>query len=111
MPETLVLQIDSMPDFESHVLAAQPPVLVDFYSDSCPPCRQLAPTLDALAEEYEGRALLFKVNVEDAPDVAQRYGIQGLPAVVFFSAGQEIERLVRLQPRKVYTDALDRLID
>ena len=106
----MVLQIDNIPDFESRILGARQPVLVDFYSDSCPPCRQLAPTIDALAEEYDGRALLCKVNVERATDLAQRYGIQGIPAVVFFSGGQEVERLVRLQPRSAYTDALDKLI-
>ena len=106
----MVLQIDTMPDFESRVLGAQQPVLVDFYSDSCPPCRQLAPTIDALAEEYEGRALVCKVNVEHAADSAQRYGVQGIPAVVFFSEGEEVERLVRLHPRKAYTEVLDRLI-
>ena len=110
MPKAMVLQIDNMSDFETQVLGAQQPVLVDFYSDSCPPCRQLAPAIDALAEEYDGCALLCKVNVEHATDLAKRYGIQGIPAVVFFSGGQEVERLVRLQPRSTYTDALDKLI-
>ena len=102
--------IESAADFESQVLEARQPVMVDFYSDSCPPCRQLAPTLEILAEEYEGRALVCKVNVEHVPDLAQRYGIQGIPAVVFFDEGEEVERLVRLRPRKAYTDVLDRLI-
>ena len=66
-------------------------------------------TLLEKAEEYEGRALICKVDVEHVPDLAQRYGIQGIPAVVFFSEGKEVERLVRLQPRKAYTDVLDRL--
>jgi thioredoxin 1 len=104
------VQIENAADFESRVLGARQPVLVDFYSDSCPPCRQLAPTLETLAEEYEGRAMICKVNVEHVPDLAQRYGIQGIPAVVFFSEGAEVERLVRLRPRKAYTDILDRLI-
>jgi len=104
------LEINNTADFEQQVLQAKLPVMVDFYSNSCPPCRQLAPTVEELAEEYEGRAVVCKINVEHAPDLAQRYGIQGIPAVVFFQSGQEVQRLVRLQPRTTYTDVLDKLI-
>jgi len=104
------LQIDNFADFERLVLQAKLPALVDFYSNSCPPCRQLAPTVETLAEEYAGRAVVCKINVEKAPDLAQQYGIQGIPAVVFFKDGKEVQRLVRLQPRSSYTDVLDKLI-
>ena len=103
------MQIDNGTDFERYVLKAERPVLVDFYSDSCPPCRKLAPTIEILAEEYDGRAVVCKINVEQVPDVARQYGIQGIPAVLFFSGGQEVQRLVRLQPRDVYTEVLDKL--
>ncbi|UCD50557.1 MAG: thioredoxin family protein [Phycisphaerales bacterium] len=104
------LQIANVADFERLALQAKLPVLVDFYSNSCPPCRQLAPTVEELAEEYAGRAVVCKINVERAPDLAQQYGIQGVPAVVFFKDGEEMQRLVRLQPRSSYTDVLDKLI-
>lgn len=104
------VQIDNVADFERQVLQAEQPVLVDFYSNSCPPCRQLAPTIETLAEEYAGRAVVCKINVEHVPDLAQQYGIQGIPAVVFFTGGKEVQRLVRLQPRSSYTDVLDKLI-
>ena len=103
------MQITNGTDFERYVLKAERPVLVDFYSDSCPPCRKLAPTIEILAEEYDGRAVVCKINVEQVPDVARQYGIQGIPAVLFFSGGQEVQRLVRLQPRDVYTEVLDKL--
>lgn len=104
------VEIDNEGDFERLVLQAGRPVLVDFYSNSCPPCRQLAPMVDQLAEEYQGRAVVYKVNVEDAPELARQHGVQGLPAVLFFTTGKETQRLVRLQSRKTYTDVLDGLI-
>jgi thioredoxin 1 len=85
-------------------------VLVDFYSNSCPPCRQLAPTVEQLAEEYEGRAVVCKVNVEKAQALARQYGIQGIPAVLFFKQGQETQRLVGLRPKSAYEQVLDRLV-
>lgn len=103
-------QIENLADFESQVLNAGQPVLVDFYSNSCPPCRRLAPTIETLAEEYEGRAVVCKVNVGRVPDLARQYGIQGIPAVLFFTGGKEVQRLVGLQPRSAYTDVLDELI-
>lgn len=104
------VEIENMGDFERLVLQARQPVLVDFYSNSCPPCRRLAPVVDKLAEEYADRAVICKVNVEDTPDLARQYGIQTIPAVVFFAAGQETQRLVGLQPRQAYTEVLDNLI-
>lgn len=104
------VQIENTADFESQVLNAGQPVLVDFYSNSCPPCRRLAPTIETLAEDYEGRALVCKINVDRASDLARQYGIQGIPAVLFFTGGKEVQRVVGLQPRSAYTDVLDELI-
>jgi len=104
------VQIDNGADFERLVLQAGQPVLVDFYSNSCPPCRRLAPTVETLAEEYAGRAVVCKVNVARVPDLARQYGIQGVPAVLFFTGGKEVQRLMGLQPRSSYTDVLDKLI-
>jgi thioredoxin 1 len=105
-----VVHIDSVADFDRLVLNATAPVLVDFYSNSCPPCRQLAPTVEQLAEEYEGRAVVCKVNVEKAQALTRQYGIQGIPAVLFFKQGQETQRLVGLRPKSAYEQVLDRLI-
>ncbi len=104
------LQIGSAEDFDREVLNADRPVLVDFYSDSCGPCRMLAPTIETLAREYEGRALVYKVDVAHLPQLANRYGIQGIPAVLFFHKGKEAERLIGLRPQREYAQVLDRLI-
>ena len=104
------MHIDNVADFERHVLNATAPVLVDFYSNSCPPCRKLAPTVEELAEEYEGRAVVCKINVEKAQPLARQYGIQAIPAVVFFRQGQETQRLVGLKPKSAYAQVLDELI-
>jgi thioredoxin 1 len=104
------VEIENVGDFERLVLQVNQPVLVDFYSNTCPPCRWLAPVVDELAEEYADRAVVCKINVERVPELARQYGIQSIPAVVFFSAGQEAHRLVSLQPRQTYTEVLDNLI-
>jgi len=107
--EQAAVQIGAMEDFESQVLGADKPVLVDFYSTSCPPCRKLAPTIEKLAKQYEGRAVISKVNVDKLPQLAARYGIQGIPAVLFFKNGQEVQRLVGLRPQEAYTSILNAL--
>ena len=91
------------------VLKADKPVLVDFYADWCGPCRMLAPTIEKLAKQYEGRVIVAKVNVDHLGQVASRYGIQGIPAVVVFDKGKEVQRLVGLRPAGDYTKVLDKL--
>ncbi len=104
------LQIAGVEDFNAQVLGAQQPVLVDFYSNSCGPCRMLAPTIEKLAAQYEGRAAVVKVNVDRLPQLAGQYGIQGIPSVLFFQNGKEAGRLIGLRPQEAYTEVLDRLI-
>jgi thioredoxin 1 len=103
------VQITSVADFESRALHATKPVLVDFYSDSCPPCRALAPTIEKLAKQYEGRAVVCKVNVTRLPQLATRYGIEGIPTVVFLKDGREVRRLVGLHAQGTYVKTLDDL--
>lgn len=73
-------------------------VLVDFTADWCPPCRILAPHIDALAREREGRLIVAKVNVDDQPDLASRFGILSLPTLLFFREGQVVDRIVGAVP-------------
>ncbi len=98
----------SMTDFETQVLQAQGPVLVDFYSDTCPPCVRLAPILAEVARDYEGRATVVKVNVRDLPEAFQQYRISGTPTVVAFNNGQEIDRVIGLRAKSTYTQLLDK---
>ena len=80
--------------FEKDVLSAGKPVLVDFWAEWCAPCRMLAPTVEAVAEHYGDTASVVKLNVDDNPSTAQRYGIKGIPTLILFREGKEVERVV-----------------
>jgi thioredoxin 1 len=94
-------------NFEADVLRVEQPVLVDFWAEWCAPCRMLAPTVDAVAEKYSGRAHVVKVNVDENPNVSQKYGIKGIPTLILFKGGKEEERIVGATSK----DAIARLID
>src|SRR2546423_3660756 len=94
-------------NFEQDVLSATEPVLVDFWAEWCAPCRMLAPTVDAVAEKYAGRASVVKVNVDDNPTVSQKYGIKGIPTLILFKNGKEEERIVGATSK----EAISRMID
>ena len=110
--ETLI-HVNSEADFRKYVLNAKLPCLADFFSNSCPPCRMLAPIIEKLAEEYKGRAVICKVSLAHAETqgLAQRYGIRGIPAVIFFDKGEETKRLVGLMRKKTYLKVLDKMIE
>ena len=75
-------------NFSQEVLRSDMPVLVDFYAGWCGPCRMLAPVMEQLAEEYEGKVKLVKLNVDQAPELASSYGINSIPALLYFKNGQ-----------------------
>ena len=93
--------------FEAEVLQSNQPVLVDFWAAWCGPCLALAPTVDALAEQYEGSARVVKLNVDENPSVAARYGVRGIPTLILFNKGDEVERSIGFTSK----DSLARLID
>jgi len=80
--------------FESDVLGSDKPVLVDFWAEWCGPCRMIAPSVEAVAEEFDGRASFFKMNVDENPTVPDKYGIRGIPTLILFKNGVEQERIV-----------------
>jgi thioredoxin 1 len=92
--------------FEQDVLQSSKPVLVDFWAAWCAPCRMMEPTVDAVAGEYRESAQVFKLNVDDNPATAQRYGIKGIPTMILFRDGREEERIVGATSK----ESLSRLI-
>jgi thioredoxin 1 len=94
--------------FDQVVSGTDTPVLVDFWAPWCGPCRAVAPTVERLAQEFAGRALVGKLNVDQNPRTAQRFGITGIPALYIFKRGQVAERLVGAQPAIALRQALAR---
>ena len=85
-------------DFDQEVLQSDVPVLVDFWAAWCGPCRAIAPHVDAVAEEYAGKAKVVKLNVDDAPEIAGRYGVQSIPTLIVFKGGQKVGEMVGAGP-------------
>lgn len=88
-------------------IPAAPISMVDFWAEWCGPCKMLGPVIEELGTQYEGKALVGKVNVDDEPELAQRYGVMSIPTVIFFKDGQEIDRKVGVMPPAAYTAVLD----
>ena len=85
--------------FDTDVLKSSKPVLVDFWAEWCGPCRVLGPILDDVAKELGEKAQIVKVNVDDNPELAQKYGIRGIPTMIFFKNGQAAKTLVGVQAK------------
>jgi thioredoxin 1 len=81
-------------EWENQVLKSDQPVLVDFWAPWCAPCRMLAPTVEQVAEKYQGKAKVFKMNVDDNLENPAKYGIRGIPTIILFNKGEEVERRV-----------------
>lgn len=86
-------------DFEAQVLRADLPVLVDFWAEWCGPCRMVAPIIEEFAGEYDGRVKVVKVDVDENPKVAMRYGIMSIPTLGVFKGGEMIDRLIGYMPK------------
>ena len=120
MPEGKLLKTKVMADnsipavtdgnFEAEVLAASnsKPVMVDFWAEWCRPCHMLAPTVAEIAQDYEGKLKVMKLNVDEAMNTSTRYRVQGIPTLLLFKNGQVVEQIVGARPKEEITKALDR---
>lgn len=97
-------------DFEVKVINSTVPVMVDFWAPWCGPCKMIAPMVDELAKEYEGKLVVAKLNVDDNPATAQKYNVMGIPTLLFFKAGKPVKQLVGYQEKAVLQKAVDEVV-
>ena len=102
-----VMQI-TKDNFKSQVLESSKPVLLDFWAVWCGPCKMIGPMIETIGQQYEGKALVAKVNVDEEPELARQFGIMSIPTIVFLKNGVEFDRKVGVMPPNVFTDILDK---
>jgi thioredoxin 1 len=97
-------------NFDEIVIKSDKPVLVDFWAEWCGPCRMIAPIVEEISNEYAGRALVVKCDVDNSPGVASRFGIRNIPTVLFFKGGQIADKQVGAVPKNIFVTKLNALL-
>tara|TARA_B100000900_G_scaffold353373_1_gene321506 strand:+ start:530 stop:847 length:318 start_codon:yes stop_codon:yes gene_type:complete len=105
----MALEITSA-NFEETVLKSDKPVLVDFWAEWCGPCRMVGPIVDELQTDYDGKAVVGKVNVDDQQEIAAKYGIRNIPTILFFKGGEIIDKNVGVAPKADLAKKIDALL-
>jgi thioredoxin 1 len=97
-------------NFESEVIHSELPVLVDFWATWCGPCRMIAPIVEELAQTYQGKVKVAKLDVDSHQDVAMKYKILSIPNVLFFKGGKIVDQVIGAVPKKQFVEKVDRLV-
>ena len=97
-------------NFDEVVLKSDKPVVVDFWAEWCGPCRMIAPFMDEISKEYEGKALVVKCDVDDSPGVSMKYGIRNIPTVLFFKNGNVADKQIGAVPKNNFVSKLNALL-
>ncbi|TXC78612.1 thioredoxin [Luteibaculum oceani] len=94
-------------NFEAEVLNSDQPVLVDFWAEWCGPCKMVGPIVDEIAKEYEGKAKVGKVNVDENPGISAKFGIRSIPTILYIKNGEVVDKSVGAVPKAALTDKLE----
>lgn len=97
-------------NFEEVVLQSDKPVLVDFWAEWCGPCRMVGPVVEELAEDYEGKAVITKMDVDSNPGIPAKYGIRNIPTILFFKGGEVVDKQVGAAPKTAFSQKIDVLL-
>lgn len=106
MSEKTLVQLQSK-DFDKEVIRSEVPTVVDFYADWCGPCRMVSPIIETLSLEYAGKAKFVKINTDDNPDLAEKYGIMSIPTIMIFKNGEVASRTIGAGPAAMYKQKID----
>lgn len=105
--KVIILEDDN---FEQEVVQSDKPVMVDFWAEWCGPCQAVGPIVDDLAEEYEGKAKIGKINVDEQRNLAKKFRVMSIPSILFFKDGKEVDRMVGAQEKSEFASKLDSLL-
>lgn len=108
MADSKNVQTATDANFEADVLKSNQLTMVDFWAEWCGPCRMLAPTIDSLADQFQGKVKVYKMNVDENPETPTRFHIRGIPTVILFRNGQVVDQLVGNQPKDVFVQAIQK---